>query len=102
MTDDAITFILDGRTVEAAPGETIWQVAAREGIDIPHLCHAPEPGSRPDSHCRACMVHVEGERMLAASCLRKPAGGTVVARVGQSGGWAEGGAVRVDMVGGRI
>src|SRR5690606_36739159 len=37
---DPITFFLDGREVTARPGETIWQVAKREGTAIPHLCHA--------------------------------------------------------------
>jgi formate dehydrogenase major subunit len=75
---DAITFTLDGRVVEAQPGETIWQVARRQGIDIPHLCWLPEPGYRADGNCRACMVEIEGERVLAASCIRKPAAGMKV------------------------
>ena len=74
----AVTFTLDGKTVEAAAGETIWQVAAREGTEIPHLCYAPEPGYRADGNCRACMVEIEGERVLAASCIRQPAEGMVV------------------------
>ena len=37
--DRPIKFTLDGDEVEAAPGETIWQVAKRHGIDIPHLCY---------------------------------------------------------------
>jgi formate dehydrogenase major subunit len=73
-----ITFTLDGTEVTAAPGETIWQVAKRVGTDIPHLCYAPEPGYRADGNCRACMVEVEGERTLAASCIREPAAGMVV------------------------
>jgi formate dehydrogenase major subunit len=75
---DAIKFTLDGREVEARPGETIWQVAKREGIDIPHLCWLPEPGYRADGNCRACMVEIEGERVLAASCIRRPAAGMKV------------------------
>jgi len=75
---DQITFTIDGREVTAAPGETIWQVADREGIEIPHLCYAPEPGYRADGNCRACMVEVEGERILAASCIREPAEGMAV------------------------
>ena len=67
-----ITFTLDGKTVEAAPGETIWQVAKREGRDIPHLCWRDAPGYRADGNCRACMVEIEGERTLAASCIRRP------------------------------
>ena len=75
---EAVAFSLDGREVAAAPGETIWQVAAREGVAIPHLCHSAEPGYRPDGNCRACMVEVEGERVLAASCIRHPAPGMKV------------------------
>ena len=74
----AITFTLNGKPAEARNGETIWQVAKREGVEIPHLCYAPEPDYRPDGNCRVCMVEIEGERVLAASCLRKPAEGMVV------------------------
>jgi formate dehydrogenase major subunit len=73
-----VRFTLDGQEVEAGEGETIWQVAKRLGTDIPHLCYAPEPGYRADGNCRACMVEVEGERVLAASCIRKPANGMKV------------------------
>jgi formate dehydrogenase major subunit len=73
-----IAFTLNGKAVEARPGETIWQVANRLGIEIPHLCYLPEPGYRPDGNCRACMVEIKGERVLAASCIRKPTDGMVV------------------------
>ncbi|MDQ7079475.1 MAG: molybdopterin-dependent oxidoreductase, partial [Paracoccaceae bacterium] len=73
-----IRFTLDGKEVSAGPDETIWQVARREGKVIAHLCHRDEPGYRADGNCRACMVEVEGERVLAASCIRKPAEGMVV------------------------
>ncbi|WP_417671675.1 formate dehydrogenase subunit alpha [Roseibium sp.] len=75
---DEITFTLDGRDVTAQPGESIWQVAKREGIAIPHLCHKDAPGYRSDGNCRACMVDVEGERTLTASCVREPSQGMVV------------------------
>ncbi len=71
-------FLLDGREVEAAPGETIWAIAQREGTEIPHLCHRPKPGYRPDGNCRACLVEVDGERTLVASCIRTPREGMVV------------------------
>ena len=73
-----VRFTLDGRAVSAAPDETIWQAAARAGVKIPHLCHMPQHGYRADGNCRACMVEIEGERVLAASCIRKPAEGMVV------------------------
>src|SRR3984957_9055364 len=75
---DSIKFILDGAEVEAAAGETIWQVANRQGVEVPHLCDPPAPGSRADGNCRACMVEIEGERVLAASCIRKPSPGMKV------------------------
>ena len=75
---DKITIELDGRQVEAEAGETIWQVAQRHGTSIPHLCWHPAPGYRADGNCRACMVEVEGERVLAASCQRKATAGMKV------------------------
>ena len=36
------------------------------------LCYSDKPGYRADGNCRACMVEIEGERVLAASCIRKP------------------------------
>jgi formate dehydrogenase major subunit len=75
---EPITFLLDGETVAAAPGETIWQVADRLGTEIPHLCWQPYPGYRADGNCRACMVEIKGERVLAASCIRKPTVGMEV------------------------
>ena len=69
---EPINFTLDGRDITAEEGETIWQAAKRAGVEIPHLCWLDAPGYRADGNCRACMVEVEGERVLAASCIRKP------------------------------
>src|ERR1700741_2454498 len=73
-----IQFELDGQQVDAKPGETIWQVAKRQGHEIPHLCYSPARDYRPDGNCRACMVEIEGERVLAVSCKRTPAIGMKV------------------------
>ena len=75
---DAITFTLDGKDVTAAPGETIWDVAERQGKTIPHLCHKDHDGYRPDGNCRACVVEIDGERTLAPSCCRAPSNGMAV------------------------
>ncbi len=71
-------FTLNGDPVAAAPGQTIWEVAAARGIDIPHLCHKPQTGYRPDGNCRACVVEIDGERVLAPSCCRAPSAGMKV------------------------
>lgn len=77
----AIAFELDGRPVEALPGESILEAARRHGVEIPHLCH--KPGLRPDGNCRACVVEIDGERTLAASCCRAPASGMKVSATGE-------------------
>ena len=76
--DRGLAFEMDGERVFAREGESIWDVARRMGKDIPHLCHRPEPGYRPDGNCRVCMVEIEGERILAPSCKRVPAVGMKV------------------------
>lgn len=71
-----IPFTLDGQRQEAQPGETLLQVARRVGIELPHLCHSERLGS--PGNCRACVVEIEGERVLAPSCCRAPQTGMVV------------------------
>ena len=75
---EPVEFSLDGESVLAHDGETIFDIACRQGIEIPHLCHRPAPGYKADGNCRACMVEIEGERVLAASCIRRPSPGMVV------------------------
>lgn len=65
-----ITFNLNGEAIDALEGETIIQAAKRNGVEIPHLCYMD--GMRPDGNCRACMVEIKGERVLAPSCCRAP------------------------------
>jgi formate dehydrogenase major subunit len=73
---DIIKFTLDGREVSAQPGEAIIEVAKREGIEIPHLCY--KPGLEAVGNCRACMVEIGGERVLAPSCCRSASAGMKV------------------------
>jgi formate dehydrogenase major subunit len=70
------TFSLNGQDVTARSAETILQVADRYGVQIPRLCY--KDGYRPDGNCRACMVEIEGERVLAPSCCRVPTQGMKV------------------------
>ena len=72
----SVAFQLDGLEIVALPGETILQAAERNGVAIPHLCYTE--GMRPDGNCRACVVEIKGERVLAPSCARKPTAGMEV------------------------
>jgi formate dehydrogenase major subunit len=63
-----VSFSLDGRSVRAAAGTTVWEAAAAHGVDIPVLCH--DPRLRPAGVCRLCVVEVKGSRLLASSCTR--------------------------------
>jgi formate dehydrogenase major subunit len=72
----AVTFDINGRTVEALSTETLIEVADREGIDIPRLCY--REGMEVVGNCRSCMVEINGERVLAPSCCRYPTEGMKV------------------------
>jgi formate dehydrogenase major subunit len=73
---NTIAFSLNGKDIEAFEDETIIEAAKRNGVDIPHLCYME--GMRPDGNCRACMVEIKGERVLAPSCCRAPKPGMEV------------------------
>jgi formate dehydrogenase major subunit len=71
-----VSFELNGRSVDALPHETLIEVAAREGIEVPRLCY--KEGMEAVGNCRSCMVEIAGERVLAPSCCRNPAPGMKV------------------------
>ena len=73
---ETIEFTLNGQSIEAINGETILQAARRTGTEIPHLCYTDD--LRADGNCRACVVEIDGERVLAPSCCRNPTPGMVV------------------------
>ena len=58
-----VEFVLNGVSVRASDGESILEAATRNGVQIPRLCY--KPGLRSDGNCRACMVEIAGERVLA-------------------------------------
>ena len=76
VTGTGIGFTLDGQPITAGPEDTIFTAARRAGVAIPHLCYSDD--LRADGNCRACVVEVEGERALAASCCRAPVEGMQV------------------------
>ncbi len=74
--EQTIEFVLNDKTIKASPYESILEAAKRNNIEIPHLCY--KPGLRADGNCRACMVEIEGEKVLQPSCIRTPTEGMVV------------------------
>src|SRR6266852_2941349 len=71
-----VEFKLNGKTVVGRSDETLIETAKHYGIEIPHLCY--KEGMRPDGNCRACVVEIKGERVLAPSCCRYPKEGMEV------------------------
>src|SRR5215471_16081430 len=71
-----VEFKLNGRAVTGRSDETIIETAKHYGIEVPHLCY--KEGMRPDGNCRACVVEIKGERVLAPSCCRYPKDGMEV------------------------
>jgi len=71
------TFVLNGRRVSFAPGQTILEAAEENGVSIPTLCHLK--GTTPTGACRICVVEVQGARTLPAACATPVSEGMVVA-----------------------
>jgi NADH-quinone oxidoreductase subunit G/NADP-reducing hydrogenase subunit HndD len=67
---------INGKKVSAPDGSTILQCAKLAGIKIPTLCNLP--GIHTNGSCRICVVEVEGQRTLLASCIVKAQNGMVV------------------------
>ncbi|HXP48196.1 MAG TPA: bidirectional hydrogenase complex protein HoxU [Terriglobales bacterium] len=70
------TLQIDGKAVTGMADDAIFTVAWEHGIRIPRLCHVGGPSEV--GACRLCMVEVEGQKNLQASCLTPIEEGMVV------------------------
>jgi NADH-quinone oxidoreductase subunit G/NADP-reducing hydrogenase subunit HndD len=61
-----VTIEVNGRSVEAQPGEMLLYSLRRAGVQVPTLCHME--GLLPSGACRMCVVEIEGQRGLIPSC----------------------------------
>ena len=68
-----MNIILNGREVSARPGATILDVAQREGMEIPTLCH--HPALAPEASCRLCVVEDCKSKKLVPACATFAADG---------------------------
>lgn len=71
-----IELTINGRKLQARKGMTILDVARENNIYIPHLCW--DRRLKPYGGCRLCLVEVEGQRKLMASCSSPAENGMVV------------------------
>lgn len=60
---------INGKKIKANEGERVLDIARKNGINIPSLCNHSD--LEPHESCRLCMVEVEGEKGLRASCSLK-------------------------------
>ncbi len=74
--DTQNTLSINGNPFSFEPGETILEVARRNDIDIPTLCHLA--GASPTGECRMCVVEVKGARSLLVACATPAAPGMEV------------------------
>jgi len=74
MSENTITFEIDGVEVQGAPGQTIMQAADAAGIYIPRLCAFE--GLPPYGSCRVCTVKVNGR--FQSACTQPIAEGVIV------------------------
>jgi len=75
MADQNI-IVINGNEFSFEGGESILDVAHRNSIDIPTLCHLK--GVAATGACRVCVVEVQGARSLVASCATPAAKNMVV------------------------
>lgn len=74
---DPLTITVDGRRVDAEPGETLLTVLRRLGVRIPTLCH--DDRLTPYGGCRLCVVHRKDSRPgLVPACSTPVQAGMVI------------------------
>jgi len=74
MTTPNITLTVDGRKIEAQPGQTILEATDAAGVYVPRLCWLK--GLLPFGSCRVCTVRVNGRPQ--AACTQPVAPGMVI------------------------
>jgi NADH-quinone oxidoreductase subunit G len=71
-----VSLVIDGRTVTAPRGTTVYQAARGAGVEIPIFCyHDRMP---PLGACRMCLVRVEKMPKLQTSCTLVATDGMIV------------------------
>ncbi|MCX7778926.1 MAG: [FeFe] hydrogenase, group A [Patescibacteria group bacterium] len=64
--DQKIKVILNGKKIIAKKGQTVLEVAQKNGFVIPTLCFHPD--LKKKANCRICLVEIKGRKNLATAC----------------------------------
>ncbi len=67
---------INNKEIEFKSGQTIIEVAADNGIEIPHFCW--HPALSVSGNCRMCLVEIEKMPKLAIACSTLAADGMIV------------------------
>ncbi|KAB2953111.1 2Fe-2S iron-sulfur cluster binding domain-containing protein [Heliorestis acidaminivorans] len=73
---EMVTLQIDGITVEVEKGLSLLEAARNIGINIPSLCYLKDINEI--GACRVCLVEIEGQRTLQASCVYPSVDGLIV------------------------
>lgn len=73
---DKIKVTINGKEITAEKGQTILQIAEKNGIEIPTLCYIEE--IKPYGACGLCTVEVEGMPKLLRACSAVAGDGMVI------------------------
>jgi len=71
-----VNLIIDGRSVSAAPGQTILEAARDNGIRIPTLCF--HKALESTGSCWICIVEIKGKNRFIPACSTRVSEGMVI------------------------
>lgn len=71
-----VNITVDGKTISVEEGKTILEACIGNNIDIPTLCYLKDVSDI--GSCRMCMVQIEGNSNMFASCRTKVKEGMVI------------------------
>ena len=71
-----VNITINGKAISVNEGITILEAAGQADIHIPHLCYLK--GINEISACKVCVVEIEGQEKVVASCTTKVEEGQVI------------------------
>jgi [NiFe] hydrogenase diaphorase moiety small subunit len=74
MTDETLSFTVDGVVVEASKGQSVIEACDAAGVYIPRLCYHPD--LKTTGTCRVCTCVINGKH--SAACVTPAANGMAV------------------------